>query len=113
MHSSSRSALHFSSSSRASRAARISGVSASYVFLRPSWLSARPAWGNSDDGVTIKGRRMTRHLLLEFQFFLQLLLAALFLLHLLEASLPFFFLQPFPMLDGQDVADRVPGRSSP
>ena len=51
-----------------------------------------------------------RHLLLEFQFFLELLLAALFLLHLLEAALPFFFLQPFPMLDGQDVADGVPGR---
>ena len=52
----------------------------------------------------------THHLLLEFQFFLELLLAALFLLHLLEAALALLFLQPFPMLDGQDVADGVPGR---
>ena len=52
----------------------------------------------------------TRHLLLEFQFFLELLLAALFLFHLLQAALPFFFLEAFAVLDGQDVADGVPGR---
>ena len=52
----------------------------------------------------------TRHLLLELELLLELLLAALLLLHLLQAALPFFFLQPFPMLDGENVSDGIPGR---